>query len=123
MSNSTPATSAPTQSGTFNSATDNPAVSRCCDAYARAKQAAIDSGKNSIYAAADSMKAFRKALPPLTGHQNICDFVACIAHGMLIGVIGGADGTRLLYAAQVANTTLRSQPAPPQTGAQSRNEP
>ena len=45
-------------------------------------------------------------MPPLSGHENICDFIACVAHGILIEAISGSDGARLLYAAQVAHTAL-----------------
>jgi hypothetical protein len=59
--------------------------------------------------------AFRKAIPQLSGQENIRDFIACVAYGMLIKAIPGAEGARLLYAAQVANSTIRSQrtPTPP----------
>lgn len=44
--------------------------------------------------------------PPLSGADNIRDFIACVAHGMLIAAIEGPAGARLLYAAQVAHCTL-----------------
>jgi hypothetical protein len=56
-------------------------------------------------------------MPPLSGYQSICDFIACVAHGMVIGAIGDTNGARLLHAAQVALTALRNQPKAPQTGA------
>jgi hypothetical protein len=79
--------------------------------------AAKDQGKGNIFASLQGAEAYRKVLPPLSGHQNICDFIACVAHGMLIEAISGADGSRLLYAAQVANSTIRSQPASPKSAA------
>jgi hypothetical protein len=45
-------------------------------------------------------------MPPLSGHENIRDFIACVAQGILIEAISGSDGARLLYAAQVAHTAL-----------------
>jgi len=48
-------------------------------------------------------EAFRVALPPLTGEANIGDFVACVAHGMVLGVFTANEGSKLLYAAQVAS--------------------
>jgi hypothetical protein len=41
-------------------------------------------------------------MPPLSGADNIRDFVACVAHGLLLGVLSDSECTRLLYAAQVA---------------------
>jgi hypothetical protein len=48
-------------------------------------------------------------MPQLSGQESIRDFIACVAYGMLIKTIAGPDGARLLYAAQVANSTVRSQ--------------
>jgi hypothetical protein len=98
-------------------AVQNPAVAFCCDAYARAQKAAKARGKGVVFAAIDAQRAYRKAMPPLCGLENIRDFIACAAHGMLIGAIDGADGARLLYAAQVAHTTVRNQPASPKSAA------
>ena len=39
-------------------------------------------------------------------------FIACVAYGMLIEAISGCDGARLLYAAQVAQSALRTPPGP-----------
>ena len=51
-------------------------------------------------------KAYRNAMPALSGEEGIRDFVACAAHGLLIGAIREERATKLLYAAQVAITTL-----------------
>jgi hypothetical protein len=53
-------------------------------------------------------KAFQKSLPPLTGVENIRNFIACVAHGMLVGAILSPDGARLLYAAQIAKSAAHS---------------
>jgi hypothetical protein len=44
-------------------------------------------------------------MPSLIGAQNIRDFVACVAHGMLLEAIEDRSGGKLLYAAQVAFAT------------------
>lgn len=46
--------------------------------------------------------AFRDAMPPLAGRQNVRDFIACVACGLLKGVISNSESPRLLYAAQIA---------------------
>jgi hypothetical protein len=61
-----------------------------------------------VLARAAAHKAFQKALPPLTGLKNIQNFIACVAHGMLIGAILDPDGARLLHAAQVAKSAAHS---------------
>ena len=53
-------------------------------------------------------------MPPLLGAENIRDFIACVAHGMLIGTIENKDATKLLYAAQVAYLAL-NRPNPKRT--------
>jgi hypothetical protein len=93
----------------------NPAIARCCCASARAYKAALAQGKGKGSSDLDAEQAYRRAMPPLSGSENIRDFIACVAHGMLIGAIEGPDGARLLYAAQVAATAVRSQPAPPKS--------
>ena len=49
-------------------------------------------------------------MPDLSGYQDIRDFIACVAHGMLIGAIDAIEGPKLLYAAQVASGVLRHEP-------------
>jgi hypothetical protein len=56
-------------------------------------------------------------MPPLSGYENIRDFIACVAHAMLIGAIQSEQGSKLLYAAQVALCTVRNQPAPSKSAA------
>jgi hypothetical protein len=57
--------------------------------------------------------AFRCAMPAIDGRHSIADFVACVTQGMLLQVFKDGEGTRLLYAAQVAySTTSAPLPAP-----------
>jgi len=88
----------------------NHAVARCLDAFERTRAQSKDSGKGMVFSTMDASRAFRKAMPPLSGADNIRDFIACTAYGMLLGAIDAPDGSRLLYAAQVARGAL--QPAP-----------
>ena len=80
----------------------NQAVKACCKAHAHAFKAAKKQGESQSFAADQAEKAFRKAMPPLSGDQNIRDFIACVVRGMLIDAIPNPDGARLLYAAQLA---------------------
>jgi len=91
---------------------ENPAIARCLSAWARAykEEKAI---KNDHYEAVrKGNHGYRKAMPRLSGYENIRDFIACVAHGMLIGAIDWDYSTKLLYAAQVALCTVRRQPVP-----------
>ena len=112
MNETTQTSPAPAAEDKASPVSAKPAIARCCDAYTRAYEAARDRGKGDVFASLDAEKAFRNAMPPLSGYENIRDFIACVAHGMLIDAIAGPDGARLLYAAQVAHSTFRGQPAP-----------
>ena len=68
-------------------------------------------GTVEVLASVEADTAFRNALPPLSGYENICDFVACIAHAILIEAIQMEQASKLLYAAQIALSAIRCQPA------------
>ena len=95
----------------FSPASANPAVARCCKAWSRLFHAELAEGEIGMVAASKAAKAYRNAMPPLSGYDNIRDFIACTAHGMLLGAILGDEGAKLLYAAQVALGSIRLQPA------------
>jgi hypothetical protein len=91
----------------------NPAVARCAAAYACVYRAELAKGEHKVSATFSAISAYRNAMPPLLGHENIRDFIACTAQGLLLGAIESSQCTKLLYAAQVALGALRSQPKPP----------
>jgi hypothetical protein len=80
----------------------SPAVVRCAECWANGHAKALLEGKNPTAAKMEGDKAFRLAMPPLLGSENISDFIACAAYGTLMGAITSQESTRLLYAAQVA---------------------
>jgi hypothetical protein len=94
---------------TDHAALANPAVARCCDALERVRAKSEAGIRGTIYPHSDCAAAYRRAMPSLSGLENIRDFIACAAHGMLIGAICATDAARLLYAAQVARGAV--QPA------------
>ncbi len=90
----------------------NRAVAHCCAAFDTARRVAVARKADRFDAREEAREAFREAMPALDGVQNVRDFIACVAYGMLIEAISGSDGARLLYAAQVAQTALRTPPGP-----------
>ncbi|MGA3161422.1 MAG: hypothetical protein ABSC77_09410 [Terracidiphilus sp.] len=92
---------------------ENPAVARCLSVWTIAYKA---NNKNSYEASKAAAEAYRNAMPRLSGYENICNFIACVAHGILIGAIDRKDSTKLLYAAQVALSSVH-RPAPPKSAA------
>jgi hypothetical protein len=89
----------------------SPAVARCVDAYNRTYKTERAARRDEIPAIRSAQRAFRAALPPLVGHENIRDFIACIAQSILLGAIDTNDASKLLYAAQVALAAGRIQSA------------
>lgn len=85
----------------------NPAVLRCRQAWATARQEAAAHRKNSYEVREAANAGFRKAMPSLSGIENIQDFIACVADGMVFEVISSLEAPRLLYAAQVAVSAQR----------------
>jgi hypothetical protein len=87
----------------------NVALRRCCAAWKRAFDAYMeendgdpnDSG-DRIFASNQAAVSYRNAMPLLAGYEGVRDFLACVAHGILIGAILKEEGGQLLYAAQVA---------------------
>jgi hypothetical protein len=84
----------------------NMAVDHCVTTYTTSATECLAKGEKNDTALKIARMAYCLAMPKLSGADNLRDFVACVTHGMLIGVIPGPDATRLLYAAQVARTML-----------------
>jgi hypothetical protein len=88
-----------------------PALKRCIGAWKRAFKAYLatikkkDSYERSC-AAREGGTAYCNAMPMLAGYEGIRDFVACAAHGILIDAIPLNKSAQILYAVQVALTTL-----------------
>ena len=86
----------------FNPSLENPAVALCAEVWQNTNAATLKQTKSVYNAKSCAGEAYRLAMPPLSGYQNICDFIACVAYGMLLGAIKDENGTKLLYAAQIA---------------------
>lgn len=86
------------------------ALRRCCAAWQRAHDANLRTG--DFIAAKQASAAYCKAMPVLEGEDGLRDFVACAAHGIVIGAIPEKKGGQLFYAAQIALAALRSRRKP-----------
>ena len=84
-------------------------VQYCSEAFNVAYLAEREKGVCNYDATKIGANAYRRAMPRLTTYANIRDFIACVTHGMVCHVIPNADGTKLLYASQVALTSLRAE--------------
>jgi hypothetical protein len=89
---------------------DNPTVARCEAEWDRVYQAVLNKKKSNDHAILEANWAYREAMPTPVGYSNICNFIACVIYGMLMGRFESKDGTKLLYGAQVALNTLGARP-------------
>ncbi|HVC46928.1 MAG TPA: hypothetical protein VND90_06745 [Terracidiphilus sp.] len=89
----------------------NPAVDHCLHVFNSVFRTELARGVPDYIAAKKAGIAFRSALPPLDGHHNIRNFIACVAHGILLGAIEDRQSSKLLYAAQVALAAARPRVA------------
>ena len=80
----------------------NPAILRCCNAWITAHQNALAKGTNPVSALLRGNEAYRAAMPPLSGAENIRDYIACLAHGMASRTIILSVGAGLLSVARTA---------------------
>ena len=97
----------------------NEAVERCLQAWNRTYNlASIDpsdtrltptSDREDSFAREQGSIAFRDAMPPLAGEDNIGDFIACTTYAMLRGVFDREECRDLLHAAKIALALLRLQ--------------
>ena len=84
---------------------------RCCNAWQKSYDAEIPNSGSNVLATYAGAQAYRDSMPILVGYENIRDFIACTAQGILIGAIDGTKSSKLLYAAQVALSLMRRQAA------------
>ena len=87
----------------------NPAVAECCKAWKKAFRAAMNDDLPDYKAAPIACEAYRAAMPALSTRDGCLDFIACVAHGILLSAISEKDSGKLLYAAQVALTATNSE--------------
>jgi hypothetical protein len=97
-----------------NSTSAKAALRRCNAAYQRAHKAFLhQEARHNPFAVVGAPvaagKAYCDAMPMLVGEEGIRDFLACAAHGILIGAIKENKGSQLIYAAQVALSLLNLQ--------------
>jgi len=80
----------------------SPAVLNCWTAYEQIYAIERGEGASDKNAEEPAITAYRDAIPCLTDQESIRDFIACVTHGMVLQLITTNEGTKLLYAAQVA---------------------
>jgi hypothetical protein len=85
-------------------------VAYCDQEFFKAAEKAKNEGRSEAVIRKVGRLAYCNALPKLSGATNIRNFIACVTHAMALEILPGSEGTRLLYAAQVAQTALTKRP-------------
>jgi hypothetical protein len=110
----------PTHSSTHSALTAanpesiNPAVARCIAAFQRTQDLLQDQQSDTEpfddqFVIEHLVVAYREAMPPLSGHDNICDFIACVAHAMLKEIFDPRECQLYLNAARTALAACRAR--------------
>jgi hypothetical protein len=84
------------------------AVDLCIAKWEETLQQQRDAGVSLDQAARLAKVAYCAYLPKLSGRDEVSEFISCVAYAMANGIIPGPEGTRLLYPAQVAHSSLPS---------------
>jgi hypothetical protein len=84
------------------------AIRKCTKAADAAKKAAIESGLNTKEARYRAVMAFKLHMPRMDTTEGCIEATACAINGMLAGFLDGNEVSKILYAAQIAQSLLRS---------------
>jgi hypothetical protein len=82
------------------------AVHSCCGVYQHVLESERAKGTNPCAARGRAEEAYIQAMPYLIDRPSILDFIACVGHAMLLGIIGRDRGSTLLSAARTALAAL-----------------
>jgi len=87
----------------------SPAVLNCWTAYQQVYATERGKGTDDDQAYESGKMAYRQAMPCFSDRASIRDFIACVTHGMVLRLIPNEDGTKLLYAANIAAGSFRRE--------------
>jgi hypothetical protein len=94
-----------THDAEYRQALMNPAVAHCRKTWERVYRSVYKEKDSKTLARVYASLAFRGAMPPLVGDQNIRNFIACVTFGLATEIFLEEVASKLLYAAQVAYNT------------------
>jgi hypothetical protein len=96
-----------------NRLSENYAVAECLRAWQITmdnERAKLDEDDSEDDAEKEANEAFLAAMPPLSGYQNICDFIACVTQAYIWDIIRHQQADHLFKAAKIAMCALRLDP-------------
>jgi hypothetical protein len=83
-------------------ALENLAVAHCYQVWQTVYRRVMKTKRSPALSSSEAAGAFRLAMPPLAGSQNIRDFITCVGFAMTADIFLEGTGSKLLYAAQIA---------------------
>jgi hypothetical protein len=83
------------------------AIRKCTKAANAAMKAGQESGLTAKECRYRSIMAFKVNIPRMDTSDGCIEATACIVNGYLAGFFDGAEVSKLLYAAQIAQSLLR----------------
>jgi hypothetical protein len=92
---------------------ENNAVADCLRAWQITmdnERAKLDEDESDYAAEKEANQAFLAAMPPLSGHQNICDFIACVTQAYMWDIIRHQQAVHFFAAAKLALAAFRLDP-------------
>jgi hypothetical protein len=95
----------------------NPAVQRCASAYHQTYSIEKSKGVEHFDAEQAAHASYISTMPDLADHDTIRDFIACVTYAMLHRIIREPHASKLLFAAKVALSAVRSRPKPSKSDA------
>jgi hypothetical protein len=99
---------------------NHPAVARCCKAWNLSFKANLKAGTDPVLIYVRANEAYRFAMPPLSTPESLCDYVACVAHGVVLNIIPLVHAAAMMDAARVASGAFRIAANPARTYAAPR---
>jgi hypothetical protein len=96
-----------------NRLSENYAVAECLRAWQITmdnERSKLDEDDNEDDAEKEANEAFLAAMPPLSGYQNVCDFIACVTQAYMWDIIRHQQADHLFKAAKIAMSALRLDP-------------
>ena len=92
-----------------------PSITRCLHAAQRAYHSKLDElelgDDDDDFEAREALRlAYLRAMPPLVGHENVREFIACVTFAELAELIRHSEAEHYLQAAKVALGALRCEP-------------
>ncbi len=98
---------------TFSDNSGKEAIEICLEAWNRGHdEQAKDEDSTEYDCGQAGNLAYLKATPPLSGYQNICDFIACINYGSMTDIVRHRDAKIYLENARIALSALCHRPKP-----------